>query len=150
MRIVDLRDRMDLFEEAVQVFWNQWGSETNYNTYYDAMFHACRTEGVIPRFYLALDQERIIGTYALLLNDFISRQDLFPWLACLYVHPDYRGKQLGSQLLQHAQTEVQDKGFDSFYLATDLDGYYEKYGWSYLADGYGVSGGSIKIYKKTV
>ncbi|MFC4410474.1 GNAT family N-acetyltransferase [Chungangia koreensis] len=150
MLVVDLRDRMDLFEEAVKVFWDEWGSETNYNTYYDAMFHACKTDGVIPRFYIVLEQDQIIGTYALLMNDFISRQDLYPWFACLYVHPDYRSKHIGSQLLKHAQEEVRKKGFDSLYLATDLDDYYEKYGWSYLADGYGVTGAAIKIYKKTV
>jgi len=38
-----------------------------------------------------LDGERVAGCCALLTNDLISRQDLWPWLACLYVEPDYRG-----------------------------------------------------------
>lgn len=86
MEVVDLRDRMDLFEEAVHVYWSEWGSETNYNLYYDAIFHACQTEELIPRFYIALEQERIIGTYALLINDFISRLG-FISLGCLPLRP---------------------------------------------------------------
>jgi N-acetylglutamate synthase-like GNAT family acetyltransferase len=100
--ILELSQRKDLFDEAVGVFWKQWGNKRNYKFYQDCMFHSCQTEDEIPRFYVALQNESIIGTYALIRNDLNSRQDLYPWLACLYVDPEHRGKRMGSRLLEHA------------------------------------------------
>lgn len=86
------------------------------------------TDRDLPIFYIALENESIIGTYALLRNDLISRQDIFPWLACLYVSPGHRGRRIGSRLLKHALEEAEKKGHSKLYLCTDLTGYYEKYG----------------------
>ncbi|MDM5188806.1 GNAT family N-acetyltransferase [Bacillus sp. DX4.1] len=66
----------------------------------------------------------------------------------MYVSPEYRGNKIGSQLLQHAIEETSKKGYENLYLSTDLNGYYEKNGWTHLTEGYGVSGDSIKIYVK--
>lgn len=70
------------------------------------MIHSGKTEDGIPRFYAAILDERFIGTYALIRNDLNSRQDLHPWLACLYVDLDSRGKKLGARLLDHAIEET--------------------------------------------
>ncbi|MDX8342290.1 GNAT family N-acetyltransferase [Rossellomorea sp. YZS02] len=146
MKIVELHKETSLFDEAVKAFWEQWGSEDNFRFYEDCMYHSCRTEEDLPRFYTALQRDKIIGTYALLRNDLNSRQDLYPWLACLYVDPDHRGDGLGSELLDHALKEVGKKGYDRLYLTTDLEGYYEKYGWTHSTDAVGLSGESIKVY----
>jgi N-acetylglutamate synthase-like GNAT family acetyltransferase len=113
------------------------------------MLHSCKTTDEIPRFYVAVEDEKIIGTYALIRNDLNSRQDLHPWLACLYVDPAYRGKAIGSKLLEHAISETARKGYPRLYLTTDLEGYYEKYGWSHVSVAYGLSGGSVKVYEKS-
>jgi N-acetylglutamate synthase-like GNAT family acetyltransferase len=149
MKIFELSQRNDLFDEAVKVYWNQWGDEQNYKFYEDCMFHSCKTTDKVPRFYIALLDESIIGTYALLRNDLNSRQDLFPWLACLYVSPEHRGKKIGSHLLEHALQETNIKGYQKLYLTTDLEGYYEKYGWTHTTEAYGLSGRSIKVYEKS-
>lgn len=148
LKIVEVKEDMALFDEAVRVFWEQWGNKTNYMLYEDCMKHSTESIDDIPRFYIALNDDSIIGTYALLRNDFISRQDLFPWLACLYVDPNFRGNEIGSQLLKHALSEAANKGFSNLYLSSDLENFYEKYGWTHIAEGYGASGGSIKIYEK--
>ena len=148
MKIIELHKDSSKFEEAVNVFWGQWGNEDNYRFYQDCMFHSCQTEADLPRFYIAVREGDIIGTYALLRNDLNSRQDLFPWFACLYVHPDQRGEGLGSILLDHALREAHNKGYDSLYLTTDLEGYYEKYGWTHSTEAIGLSGDSMKVYQK--
>ncbi|MFD1851605.1 GNAT family N-acetyltransferase [Oceanobacillus bengalensis] len=148
MQIVELQEKNRLFEKAVKVFWEEWGNEHNYKFYEDAMIHSCSITSGIPRFYVAIEKEEIIGTYALLRNDLNSRQDLCPWLACLFVKEEYRGREIGSKLLQHSLKEAAKKGYDKLYLSTDLDGYYEKYGWRNSGVVYGVSGGHIKLYEK--
>ncbi|OXS63729.1 GNAT family N-acetyltransferase [Rossellomorea vietnamensis] len=148
MKIIELHKDSSMFEQAVNVFWGQWGNEDNYRFYHDCMFHSCGTEADLPRFYIVVREGDIIGTYALLRNDLNSRQDLFPWFACLYVHPDQRGEGLGSTLLDHALREAHKKGYDSLYLTTDLEGYYEKYGWTHSTEAIGLSGDSMKVYQK--
>jgi N-acetylglutamate synthase-like GNAT family acetyltransferase len=75
------------------------------------MEHSLDSDSVLPKFYVMLDDNRIVGTYALLRNDLISRQDLYPWFACLFVEPVYRGNKIGSQLLEHAKKQANEKGF---------------------------------------
>ncbi|MBM7583488.1 GNAT superfamily N-acetyltransferase [Bacillus pakistanensis] len=150
MEIIEIGQKKELFNDAVHVFWKEWGNEDNFKFYQDCMIHSCKTEDEIPRFYVALINESIIGTYALIRNDLNSRQDLSPWLACLFVDPKYRGSDIGAKLLQHAMEETSKKGYENLYLTTDLEGYYERYGWQHLTDCYGVSGGSIKVYTKSV
>ena len=123
--IFELKKRKDLFDEAVQFFWEQWGNEHNYQFYKDCMKHSCTTKSDLPRFYLAVQNDTMIGSYALLRNDLISRQDLTPWFACLYVVPKLRGHELGATLLKHALQESRKKGYENLYLCTDIDGYYE-------------------------
>jgi GNAT superfamily N-acetyltransferase len=149
MEIIELRDRNDLFEKAIQTFWEVWGNEDNYKFYEDCMIHSITSED-LPRFFVALENGEIIGTYALLRNDLNSRQDLCPWLACLFVDREYRGKKIGSMLLDHGLKEAAKKGYKKLYLTSDLENFYEKYGWKNNGIAYGVSGGHIKVYEKKI
>jgi predicted GNAT family acetyltransferase len=148
MEIIELQDRNALFEKAIQVFWEVWGNEDNFKFYEDCMIHSVTASSDLPRFYVAIEKGEIIGTYALLRNDINSRQDLCPWLACLFVDKEHRGKGLGSLLLEHGLKQAVKKGYKKLYLTSDLDGYYEKYGWKNNGVAYGVSGGHIKIFEK--
>jgi GNAT superfamily N-acetyltransferase len=148
MEIIELQDRNVLFEKAIQVFWEVWGSEDNFMFYEDCMIHSTTSTSDLPRFYVAIESEKIIGTYALLRNDINSRQDLCPWLACLFVDKKHRGKNIGSILLNHGLKEAAKKGYKKLYLTSDLENFYEKYGWKNNGVAYGVSGGDIKIYEK--
>lgn len=148
MEIIELRDRNALFGEAIQVFWEVWGNEDNFKFYEDCMIHSAAALSDLPRFYAVVENEKIIGTYALLRNDINSRQDLCPWLACLFVDKEHRGKEIGSLLLNHGLKQAAIKGYKKLYLTSDLEGYYEKYGWKNNGIAYGVSGGYLKIYEK--
>ncbi|NMH72361.1 GNAT family N-acetyltransferase [Bacillus sp. RO2] len=150
MQIIELRDKDQLLENAIQVFWQQWGSEENFKFYEDAILHSATTSSDIPRFYVAVEEGEIIGTYAILRNDINSRQDLCPWLACLYVAEEHRGKGIGAKLLDHGLSVAAEKGYENLYLTTDLENYYERYGWENSGIVYGPGGGSIKLYEKRI
>lgn len=144
--IYELKEKNEYFDDAVKFFWNHWGTQNNFKFYQDCMLHSCSTENDLPRFYIALQDKSIIGTYALLRNDLISRQDLFPWLACLYVVPELRRNRIGAKLLEHAVRETSKIGLNNLYLSTDLEDYYEKSGWTHLTNGYIFNGEETKIY----
>jgi GNAT superfamily N-acetyltransferase len=143
-QIIAIRGNGHLLEPAIDYFASRWGIDRR--IYEDSISHSLTTDSPLPRWYLLMDGDEIIGSYGLITNDFISRQDLFPWLCALFVEEPYRGKKLGAMLLQHGRAEVNRLGYSRVYLCTDHVGYYEKYGWSYLGQGYHPWGETSRIY----
>ena len=148
MEIFELSTRRDIIDDAVQYFWECWGNEANFNFYQDCIQHSLKPANKLPKFFLAIDQDRIIGCYALLINDLVSRQDLYPWFACLYVNESMRNQGVAGQLLDHALVEANKRGFEQLYLSTDLEGFYEKKGWQHRANAFNVFGEKFKVYAR--
>lgn len=145
-KIISVRENPEYLERAVDYFSTKWGIERI--IYQDCISNSITTKSSLPRWYLMLNNDdEIIGSYGLITNDFISRQDLWPWLCALYVDENYRGKALGGKLLEHGRREAFKLGFEKLYLATDHIGYYEKYGWEYIGTGYHPWGDESRIYE---
>lgn len=81
-----------------------------------------------PFTFLLLKHDVIIGFYQLIEQEFITRKDLSPWIAPLFIDESERGKALGAVLLEHARKIAGQLGYAKVYLATDHILYYEKYG----------------------
>ncbi len=54
---------------------------------------------------------------------------------------------LGSKLLEHGRIEAAKLGYKKVYLATDHNGYYERYGWVYIGKGIHPWGDESRIYE---
>lgn len=145
-QIINVRDHKPGLEAAASYIHGKWGRPQNFDFYLDCVVHSSLSEQALPRFYLMVEGDLVIGCYALLTNDLISRQDLLPWLACLYVEKPCRGRALGGRLLEHGVSEARRLGFEKVYLTTNHDGYYEKYGWVRMEDGFNLFGERGRIY----
>lgn len=149
VEIVNVKGYQGGLDKAVDYIHGVWGSEKNYLYYKDAIYHSSLTEKPLPMFFLLLKNNEIIGCSALITNDFISRHDLYPWIACLFVDEKERGQEYGNLLMEHAEKEAKNIGFSIVYLTTDHDGYYEKYGWRRIEDGVDLfSCEPTRIYEK--
>jgi predicted N-acetyltransferase YhbS len=149
LEIVNVKEYGPGIDKAVDYIHGIWGSEQNYSFYKDAIHHSSLPGKPLPQFFLLLKNEEIIGCSALITNDFISRHDLYPWMACLYVAETERGNQYGNLLMKHVEQETKKAGFSNLYLTTHHDGYYEKYGWKRIEDGIDLfSGQPSRIYLK--
>ena len=148
--IINVKQFSGGIEKAIKYIHGIWGNDENYMFYHDAIVHSSDSEKMLPKFYLLLKGKEIIGCYGLIINDFISRHDLYPWLACLYIEERERGKELGKLLLEHGEKEAIRCEFSTLYLTTDHDGYYEKYGWQRIEDGYDLKGARSRIYKSVL
>ncbi len=147
MKVINVRNFDSGIEEGIKYIHSIWGNEKNYNYYYDAIINS--KEGQIPQFCLLLDDEKIIGCGGLIINDFISRHDLYPWLCSLYIDKNYRGNNLGNFLMEEILKESKKLGYRNTYLTTEHDGFYEKYGWERIEDGIDLfSCEKTRIYKK--
>jgi GNAT superfamily N-acetyltransferase len=143
--IVSVREYPGHLENAIDYLSSKWG--VAHDVYRDCISHSITTDSPLPRWYLlTAEDDRIVGCFGLIANDFNSRQDLWPWLAALYVEESERGKELGGKMLAHGISEARRLGYNKLYLATDHIGYYEKYGFTYVGQCYGHDGEPGRIY----
>ncbi|WP_345797173.1 GNAT family N-acetyltransferase [Peribacillus muralis] len=110
------------------------------------MTHSIAAESPLPIWYLVEDSGEI-GCAGLISNDFISRMDLWPWICALYIENNYRGRSLGKEMLIRAKADAKKAGSTKVFLCTDHIGFYEKYGFTYIGDGYHPWGSSSRIYE---
>lgn len=86
----------------------------------------------VPRWYFAVEGERIVGGLGVIENDFHDRPDLTPNICAVYVEPDCRGRGIAGALLDFACRDMAARGISTLYLLTDHEGFYERYGWEFL------------------
>jgi len=145
MRIISVRESEEYKKIATQYIHSKWGNKNNYQLYEDSIYGCVNTKESTPNWYLLEVDNKIVGCAGLIDHDFISRTDLSPWLCSLYIENDYRGKALGSILIAKVKKDAK-KYFKTVYLCTELDGYYEKYGFNYFGEGFYDDGEPSKIY----
>ena len=122
-RIINIREFPEWLDRAADYFTAKWNIDRQ--LYIESMTDSLTTAQPVPRWFLMLREEDIIGCFGLIENDFMVDTELCPWLCGLYVEPQERGRQLGSRLLGRGLLEAAALGFDKVYLNTDHVGYYK-------------------------
>lgn len=152
LKIISIRENPEYKNKAIEYFQNKWASKETRIIYEDCISHSISTPSPLPQWYLLLNDEleEIIGCAGLITNDFISRIDLYPWLCALYIEKEHRGNAYGSLLLTKAKEDTKKAGFNCLYLCTEHIGYYEKYNFTYIGQGYHPWGESSRIYESVV
>ena len=146
MGIISVRDHPDYRDEAIAYFQKNWPS-VRPEIYQDSISHCIHARDSLPQWYLLCIEHKVIGCAGLITNDFISRGDLYPWICGLFIDKNYRGNAYGSLLIEKAKMDTKKAGYRYVYLCTELVGLYEKYGFTYLAQGYHPWGSESRIYE---
>ena len=135
MKIISVRNNPEYKEQAIKYLQNSW-PEVSPVIYENCISHSINAEQSLPQWYLLEKDDEIIGCAGLITNDFISRMDLYPWLCALFIDEQYRGNSYGSLLIEQAKEDSKHYGFKYLNLCTDFTGFYEKYGFEYIGQGY--------------
>jgi GNAT superfamily N-acetyltransferase len=146
MNIISVREKPAYKSKAIAYFQKSWSSVLPI-IYEDSITHSIDARNFLPQWYLLEKKGEIIGCAGLITNDFISRGDLYPWVCALFIEKIQRGNGYGSLLLEKAKTDTKKAGFDYLYLCTELTGYYERYGFKYIGQGYHPWGEESRIYE---
>ena len=97
----------------------------------DLQSHAGRCQ--IPTTFVALEDDQPLGSASLLVSDLEGWEHLSPWLASVFVLPDFRGRGLGGQLVGRVVAEAKVLGVSALYLFTeDRAAYYQRLGWEFF------------------
>jgi GNAT superfamily N-acetyltransferase len=146
MKVISVRETPEIKDQAIKYFQSKWKSVFPI-IYEDCISHSIGSPAPLPQWYLLEKDGQIIGCAGLITNDFISRMDLWPWVAAVYIEEEHRGNNYGSLLIDKAKADAREAGFKYLYLCTDHIGYYEKFGFKYIGQGYHPWGDESRIYR---
>lgn len=135
IKIISIRETPEYAEKAMNYFPAKWPSVPAI-VYHDSIKHSLTTLNPLPQWYLLEKDGEIIGCAGMITNDFISRMDLYPWINAVYIEEKYRGNEYSTLLIEKAKTDAARAGFDNLYLSTHHVGFYEKFGFEYIGQGY--------------
>ena len=129
-KIIRLADQPGIKEQAAQWFHEKWGVPLA--AYLESMEESLSGKGPVPQWYVAVENNRIIGGMGVIENDFHDRKDLAPNVCAVYTEEDWRGRGVAGALLNAVCEDMKQRGIDTLYLLTDHDSFYERYGWEFL------------------
>ncbi|WP_414630003.1 GNAT family N-acetyltransferase [Enterobacter bugandensis] len=133
-------------EQVTDWLWQAFGEGLARDFFHSIVEHS-QTPGALPLTFIAVEDERLIGTVGLWRCDLITRQDLCPWLAALYVDDAARGKGLAGKLQQHVIRFAARAGYEELHLWSACRDFYERYGWQYIGDGLEYPDKTVHLYR---
>lgn len=133
MRIDYLANQQRLLPAVARAHFEEWGHFRPERTLEE------RTQGLlgccgyreVPTVLVAVAQGQLLGTAMLIAHDMETRPELSPWLAGVYVNPNYRRRGLATALIERVILEAATIGVTTLYLYTEphLESFYRRLGW---------------------
>lgn len=103
----------------------------------------------IPLSLIALADDVCVGVVSIFDNDLICKPELTPWLAGLYVMPEYRCKGVAEHLINEVLKICRNMRYDTIYLRTEhASEYYNKRGWKFVESTTDEYGQFTSVFKK--
>ena len=112
MQIEYLADHMEAAPLLASWHYQEWRSLLPTWSHAEALAELqSHTERLkIPTTFVAWEDNRPLGSASLLKSDLDGREHLSPWIASVFVHPEYRNRGLGRQLVMRAVAEARAIG----------------------------------------
>jgi len=105
-----------------------------------------KTLGEDGKIFFLLDGKTVVSFLTLTRQDCVAAPELTPWIGFVYTFPEHRGRRHAGILLDHARKCAAKARYPFVHLATDHDGLYEKYGFSYWGNLRDIHGEESRIY----
>ncbi|MEB6380270.1 GNAT family N-acetyltransferase [Leclercia adecarboxylata] len=133
-------------KQVIDWLWQAFGDGVP-RAFFESVVTHSQTPDALPLTFIATEGERLLGTVGLWRCDLITRQDLYPWLAALYVDDAARGQGLAGKLQQHVQSHAAKMGHRELHLWSACRDFYERYGWHYIGDGLEYPDKTVHLYR---
>lgn len=146
MKIIPLYAAAHHAQRVTDWLWQAFGDGLPREFFARIIEHS-QTPGALPLTFVAVEGETLLGTVGLWRCDLMTRQDLFPWLAALYVDDAARGKGLAGQLQEHVMGYAAKAGYSELHLWSACRDFYERYGWQYIGDALEYPNKTVHLYR---
>lgn len=131
MQILNLREAPEHIPTLAAWHHQQWSSLNPDGSLEKriATMQSYLSDDFVPSTLIAKTSE-LLGSAAIVKNDMDTKPELTPWLASVFVAPQYRNQGIGSQLVKQLMQQAKQAGIEAIYLFTpDQVHFYQKLGW---------------------
>ena len=125
-----IKNKPELIEKAASWFSSKWNVPKE--TYLECMSEYVNGKTKLG-WFICLDKNKIAGGLGVIENDFHERKDLSPNICAVYVEEAYRNNGIAGILLNKAVEDLKANNISPVYIITDHIGFYERYGFKFLA-----------------
>ncbi|ASB90679.1 GNAT family N-acetyltransferase [Bacillus sonorensis] len=134
MQIHLLHENETYIEAVAYMVYQEFAAHDRKMTYDDAVAFFSNTHlTTFPITLIAIIDGECAGTVSAFENDLKERPQYKPWLASLYVEPQYRNRKIGLRLMEALLSHVKALGHTSIYLKTEnASDYYKQRGWTFI------------------
>jgi predicted N-acetyltransferase YhbS len=129
LRIEPLGLHLDLVDTTVRWHLDEFDPGGDVAWWTLARRAEARLDG-IPCAWVAFLDENAVGTVSLIEHNMDAKPEFTPWLAALYVLPEFRAQGIGTALVRRCEQEAAATGKRSMYLYTSIEAFYERLGWT--------------------
>lgn len=131
--VSDLRRRPEFVETIADRIWRTWwqpkGVELNYII--GRVREGLASEQHVPTVFVAHDGPIFAGTASLIVNNLDERPQYSPWIAAVWVEPEFRSQKIGARLVEAGAQAAFAAGHQRVYLCARKEraSYYDQLGW---------------------
>jgi predicted N-acetyltransferase YhbS len=132
MHLHYLTDYPDLVREVAELQYTEFGPLEEGESIEERAekLTACCLYTAIPTAFVAMSNGILCGSALLVGQDLELRQSLSPWLAGVYVKPQFRERGIGSALVTRVEEEAKVLAVPTLYLYTPhSESFYARLGW---------------------
>ncbi|WP_432757146.1 GNAT family N-acetyltransferase [Consotaella aegiceratis] len=141
--ISNLRERPEFCDVVADRIWQAWWKDAGHplSRVHDHM-QEMLDERPLPFGLVAHEEGRYLGSCLIIECDLEERPQLAPWVAAVWVDPEYRSRGVGRTLVRRGERAALDLGHDAVYLCAlpEKCSFYQDLGWRPVEEGVGPHG----------
>ena len=111
--------------------WKETDPNDDIQWYLNVYSESATDPSSLPISLAATANDELAGVACVVLDDELpDAMEPGPWVAAVFVNPEYRGRSVGKQLVTEAVRRTRELGYSDVYLYTrDVAHWYETFGW---------------------
>ena len=146
MQIIRIDEMPAFRERAAAWFAEKWkGHEEEY---YSSISDSVSGKPLFPKWYIMLEGGRIIAGAGVISGDPPMQKEQRADVCAVYVEEQYRGKGIAGALLEYICIDMMLRGVEALYLTTEMTGFYERYGWEFVAEIPDGDAQKMRVYRR--
>jgi N-acetylglutamate synthase-like GNAT family acetyltransferase len=139
--VSDLRQSPEFFDTVVNRVWNEWWKQRGHSIEYATdRLHSCLNDELLPFALVAHTGRMFMGSALVIVSAaIVDRPQYTPWVAAVWVDPEYRNHGVGSSLVNSSVRCSSAADIKQIYLAATRERccFYQRLGWTTIEENLG-------------